>query len=178
MRMCDLELRLEGTTLQRRVDRLHDELARAGLVFKPYVWLATDWFTPEGTTGFAVPFYLAHRRLVRLEHAQMFEAEGSSHDWCMKLLRHEAAHAFDNAYRLHRRDDWRRTFGRYSAPYRTASSAASSDAWPVISTMSQSGWSCESCWSTSKPLVSPILTSLKTRLKRVCAASSSAVSPS
>jgi hypothetical protein len=50
----------------------------------------------------------------------MFEAEGSTHDWCMKLLRHEAAHAMDNAYRLHRRADWRRTFGPYSAPYRTA----------------------------------------------------------
>jgi hypothetical protein len=38
----------------------------------------------------------------------------------MKLLRHETAHAMDNAYRLHARADWRRTFGRYSAPYRTA----------------------------------------------------------
>lgn len=120
VRLCDLELDLAGTALQQRVDRLHGELARAGIVFRPYVWLATDWFTPEGSTGFAVPFYLAHRRLVRLEHAQMFEAEGSSHEWCMKLLRHEAAHAFDNAYRLHRRADWRATFGRYSAPYRSA----------------------------------------------------------
>jgi len=120
VRLCDLGLDLAGTALQSRVDRLYDELARAGLVFRPYVWLATDWFTPEGSSGFAVPFYLAHRRLVRLEHAQMFEAEGSSHAWCMKLLRHEAAHAFDNAYRLHRRADWRRTFGRYSAPYRSA----------------------------------------------------------
>ncbi|MBX3464391.1 MAG: putative zinc-binding metallopeptidase [Planctomycetes bacterium] len=120
VRLCDLGLSIEGTALGRRIDRLHAELRRAGLVFRPYVWLSTDWFTPEGSTGFAVPFYLAHRRLVRLEHAQMFEAEGSTHDWCMKLLRHEAAHAMDNAYRLHRRDDWRRTFGRYSAPYRSA----------------------------------------------------------
>lgn len=120
VRLCDLELDLAGTALQQRIDRLHGELERAGIVFRPYVWLATDWFTPEGSTGFAVPFYLAHRRLVRLEHAQMFEAEGSSHEWCMKLLRHEAAHAFDNAYRLHRRADWRATFGRYSAPYRSA----------------------------------------------------------
>jgi hypothetical protein len=118
--MCDLDLSFEGTALQRRIDKLHDELRRAGLVFRPYVWLSTDWFTPEGSTGFAVPFYLAHRRLVRLEHSQMFEAEGSTHDWCMKLLRHEAAHAIDNAYRLHARSDWRRTFGRYSAPYRSA----------------------------------------------------------
>jgi hypothetical protein len=120
VRLCDLELQLEGTALQRRVNRLYAEMKRAGLVFRPYVWLSTDWFTPEGSTGFAVPFYLAHRRLVRLEHSQMFEAEGSTHDWCMRLLRHEAAHAMDNAYRLHSRRDWRQTFGNYSAPYRSA----------------------------------------------------------
>ncbi|MBL8727890.1 MAG: hypothetical protein JNM25_05635 [Planctomycetes bacterium] len=120
VRLCDLGLSIEGTALKRRIDRLHAELRRAGLVFRPYVYLSNDWFTPEGSTGFAVPFYLAHRRLVQLEHAQMFEAEGSTHEWCMKLLRHEAAHAMDNAYHLHRRADWRRTFGNYSAPYRSA----------------------------------------------------------
>jgi hypothetical protein len=120
VRLCDLGLTFAGTALEHRLDRLHKELGRAGLVFRPYAWLSTDWFTPEGSTGFTVPFYLAHRRLVQLEHAQMFEAEGSTHDWCMKLLRHEAAHAMDNAYRLHQRADWRRTFGRYSAPYRSA----------------------------------------------------------
>lgn len=120
VRLCDLGLQLEGTAMAARIDRLHDELGRAGLVFRPYVYLSTDWFTPEGSSGFAVPFFLAHRRLAQLEHAQMFEAEGTSHDLCMKLLRHEAAHAFDNAYRLHQRADWRRTFGRYSAPYRSA----------------------------------------------------------
>lgn len=119
VRLCDLELQLEGTALQRRIDRLHGELGRAGLLFRPYVYLSVDWFTPEGSSGFAVPFYLAHPRLVQLEHRQMFEAEGSTSDWCMKLLRHETAHAFDNAYRLHRRADWRRTFGNYSAPYRS-----------------------------------------------------------
>ncbi|MBL8753542.1 MAG: hypothetical protein JNK15_09595 [Planctomycetes bacterium] len=120
VRLCDLDLRLEGTAMQARLDRLHDELAQKGLLFRPYAWLATDWFTPEGSTGFAIPFWLAHRRLARLEHTQMFEAEGATHEQCMKLLRHEAAHAFDNAYRLHRRDDWRATFGRYSDPYRVA----------------------------------------------------------
>lgn len=120
VRLCDLGLKLEGTALQRRVDRLYGELERAGLVFRPYVYLSVDWFTPEGSSGFAVPFYLAHQRLVRLEHSQMFEAEGSTSEWCMKLLRHETAHAFDNAYRLHRRAAWRKTFGKYSLPYRDA----------------------------------------------------------
>ncbi|MEO6596308.1 MAG: putative zinc-binding metallopeptidase [Planctomycetota bacterium] len=120
VRLCDLGLTIPGTTLERRIQLLHDELGMAGLVFRPYVWLSTDWSTPEGSTGFAVPFYLANNRLVRLEHSQMFEAEGSTQEWCMKLLRHETGHAIDNAYRLHQRSDWRRTFGRYSAPYRSA----------------------------------------------------------
>ncbi|MDP6539571.1 MAG: hypothetical protein QF903_12660 [Planctomycetota bacterium] len=117
VRMCDLGLSLDGA-LQERVAQLHEELARAGLRFRPYVWLSTDWFTPDGSTGFAVPFYLAHRRLARLERAQMLEVEGGTHESCMKLLRHEAGHALDNAYRLHWRKAWRETFGRFSDPYR------------------------------------------------------------
>lgn len=118
MRLCDLGLRIEGTALEARIERLCEELSSAGLRFRPYTWLSTDWFTPEGSTGFAIPFYLAHARLVRLEHAQMLEAEGSTHEACMRLLRHEAGHALDNAFRLHRRADWRDLFGRYTEPYR------------------------------------------------------------
>ncbi|MGE3172084.1 MAG: hypothetical protein AB7O97_05610 [Planctomycetota bacterium] len=117
VRLCDLELTLEGTALGRRVERLYAELERAELRFRPYVWLSTDWFTPEGSTGFAIPFYLAHPRLLRLEHAQMLEAEGSTAEGCMKILRHETGHALDNGYRLHRRRDWREIFGRYSDRY-------------------------------------------------------------
>jgi len=119
VRLCDLELQVEGSALQARIERLYAELRRAGLRFKPYVWLSTDWFTPEDATGFAVPFYLAHPRLVRLEHTQMLEAEGSTLEQCMKILRHETAHALDNAYLLHKRPDWRKAFGRFSEPYRT-----------------------------------------------------------
>ena len=117
-RLCDLGLRTEGTALERRVDRLYDELLRAGLRFRPYVWLSTDWFTPDGHTGFAVPFYLAHPRLAHLERRQMYAVEGGNHETCMRLLRHEAAHALDNAYRLHWRKRWREVFGRASEPYR------------------------------------------------------------
>ena len=119
-RICDLELTLEGTALEARVGRLYDELARAGLRFRPYVWLSTDWFTPDGVTGFALPFFLAHPRLARLERRHMLEVEGGTHDWCMRLLRHETAHALDNAYRLHWRKRWREVFGRFSEPYRDA----------------------------------------------------------
>ena len=50
--------------------------------------------------GIAIPFYLAHPRLARLEQAQMLEVEGGTLEWCLRILRHEAGHAIDNAYRL------------------------------------------------------------------------------
>ncbi len=120
VRLCDLGLDLRGTALAGRLQRLNAELERAALRFRPYTWLSTGWFTPDGMTGFAVPFFLAHPRLARLERRQMFEVEGGGHDWCMKLLRHETAHALCNAYGLHRRKRWREHFGHAGQPYRSS----------------------------------------------------------
>jgi len=51
------------------------------------VWLSNEWFTPDGVPGIAVPFYLAHPRLAKLELDQMLEVEGGTPDWCMRILR-------------------------------------------------------------------------------------------
>jgi hypothetical protein len=118
LRICDLGLRLETTPLAERVEELHAALERAGLRFRPPVWLSTAWFSPDGVPGLAMPFFLAHPRLAKLERAQMFFVEGGTRGGCMKLLRHEAGHALDTAYRLHRRRDWRLHFGPASVPYR------------------------------------------------------------
>jgi len=67
--------------------------------------------------GFSIPFYLAHPRLIKLERAQMLEVEGASEPECMRILRHEAGHAIDNAFRLHARRSWADTFGSYRVPY-------------------------------------------------------------
>jgi hypothetical protein len=72
----DLGLRVPDTIVGERVERLHRELERAGLRFRPYVWFSTDWFCPDGGTGFAVPFFLWHPRLARLEQRQMLAVEG------------------------------------------------------------------------------------------------------
>jgi hypothetical protein len=116
-RICDLGLELESSPLAARRDDLHAELERAGLRFRPYIWLSTDWFTPDSCTGFAVPFYLAHPRLVRLERNRMLQVEGGTREECMKIMRHEAAHALDNAYGLRRRKRWRELFGSPGEPY-------------------------------------------------------------
>ena len=113
----DLGVTLEESPLQARVDDLDREFERRGFVFRPYAWLSTEWFTPDDTTGFAIPFYLAHPRLTRLEREQMLEVEGATRGHCMKIMRHEAAHALDNAYGLRRRRRWREVFGSPSEPY-------------------------------------------------------------
>lgn len=117
VRLCDLPLRIKGTPLQERVERLMAELEEKGLRFRPHVWLAEEWFTPDGVPGIAIPFYLAHERLTKLERKFMLEAEGASEGECMRILRHEAGHAIDNAYRLHHRKRWRELFGSFTEAY-------------------------------------------------------------
>lgn len=117
LRIRDLGIRIEGSMLESRLARLYEELRRKRITFRPHCWLSTEWFCPDGVGGIGIPFYLAHPRLVRLEHKQMLEAEGAAQESCMRILRHEAGHAIDNAYRLHRRQKWRDIFGHFSARY-------------------------------------------------------------
>jgi hypothetical protein len=117
LRFCDLGVKIEGTELEGRIERLWGELERKALIFRPYFWLSTDWFTPDGMDGVAVPFYLAHPRLSLLEKRRMLEVEGGGENACMRILRHEAGHAIDNAYRLHLRKRYRDLFGKWSDPY-------------------------------------------------------------
>lgn len=116
-RFCDLRLSLKNSSIAPQVERLYDELASRGLKFRPHVWLAEEWFSPDGIPGFAIPFFLAHPRLARLERKMMREVEGGNANWLMRILRHEAGHAIDSAYGLRRRKEWRRVFGKASAPY-------------------------------------------------------------
>ncbi|MEO8443535.1 MAG: putative zinc-binding metallopeptidase [Gammaproteobacteria bacterium] len=117
LRFRDLGLKLAGSPLAPAVDRLYGELGKRGFRFRPHVWLSVEWFCPDGVPGFAIPFYLAHPRLAALERRQMHEVEGGNARWLQRILRHEAGHAIDNAYRLRRRRRWRQVFGPASRPY-------------------------------------------------------------
>src|SRR5690606_10975069 len=93
LRLCDLKLRVEDSPLAARVDRLRQDLERKGLTrFRPHVWLSTEWFSPDGVPGIAMPFYLAHPRLAQLEKRQMLGVEGGNETECLRILRHEAGH--------------------------------------------------------------------------------------
>jgi hypothetical protein len=116
-RLCDLGLSLEGSWLETPILAVCNELAQRRLRIRPAFWLSDDWFSPEGVVGVAIPFYLAHPRLKRLERKHMLEVEGGTPTSCRKLLRHEVGHALQHAFELHRRPRWRARFGSSSRPY-------------------------------------------------------------
>ena len=115
-RISELGLQIRGSRIERLVDELYYELAAKGLSFRPPVYLSDEWGCPDGTPLIGVPFYLVDPRLERIE-AEMSGGVEDDHE-AMRYLRHESGHAVNYAFRLHEREDWRRTFGLFSKPYR------------------------------------------------------------
>ena len=110
-RISKLGLRLEGTTLEPLIRQLYDELSAKGLVFNPPCHIGDEWFVPIGIPAIFVPFFLVHDRLRALERTMMLEVEGGTKEWFMKLMRHEAGHAYTYAYQFTRKKKWRQIFG-------------------------------------------------------------------
>ena len=117
LRIRDLGLALEGTWVADCVERLYRELETREIALRPHCWLSDEWFSPRNIPGIAIPFYLVHPRLIRLERSMVLEAEGSTRVECMRILRHEAGHAIQHGYRLHRRPTYQRLFGKSSTKY-------------------------------------------------------------
>ena len=113
-RISSLGLKLEGTQLEPLIKQLYDELSAKGLVFHPPCYVGDEWFVPIGIPAIFVPFFLVHNRLRGLERSMMLEVEGETPEWFMKLMRHEAAHAYSYAYELQRKKKWQHTFGQTS----------------------------------------------------------------
>ena len=118
-RICDLSLAISGTFLGKQVVGLYDDLRRAGLAsFQPRIYWGDEWFSPQGVPAIAVPFYLADARLLRLEaRVTRRAAEGGTPTRCRMLLRHEAGHCFDHAYRISESKAFARVFGDPARPY-------------------------------------------------------------
>lgn len=117
-RICDLDLTISGTELEPIIAQFYDELRAHGLTFQPPCYLADEWFCAEGVPAIAIPFYLAHPRLRKLEAHMVLEVEGGTREECLRLLRHEAGHALMYAYRLNRKRRFRALFGSSALPYK------------------------------------------------------------
>ena len=70
---------------------------------------------PVSIPAIFVPFFLTHDRLRQLERKIILEVEGETPEWFMKLIRHEAAHAYAFAYQFVRKRKWQRLFGKSSS---------------------------------------------------------------
>jgi hypothetical protein len=117
VRIRNLRVCIEGTWIEESLNDLYEDLERREIPFRPHAWLSSDWFVPDEVSGIAIPFYLAHPRLMKLERKQMLDVEGGTRGEMIKILRHECGHALENAYGL--RNDARRQqlFGDPSKRY-------------------------------------------------------------
>jgi hypothetical protein len=116
-RLSSLRVTIEGTWLEDCLGALHAELEERGIRLKPHAWVSSEWFSPDNTPGIAIPFYLAHPRLMALEKKKMLDVEGGTYAECMAILRHEAGHTIQHAYQLQRRRRWQQLFGPSSKRY-------------------------------------------------------------
>jgi hypothetical protein len=117
LKLKNLSLNIRGSIIEKRLSMLFSELGDKGLQFRPHVWISDEWFTPDDTSGFAVPFYLFHPRFIKLEKEEMFEAEGEKKTECLQIMRHETGHAISHAYQLYKLNSWKKVFGDYNKPY-------------------------------------------------------------
>jgi hypothetical protein len=117
LRLRDLKVTVEGTWLESCLDELYEELEQRGVRIRPHAWISDEWFSPDNTPGIAIPFYLAHPRLTRLERKMIFEVEGGTVSECKRILRHETGHVVQHSYQLNRRRRWQELFGKSSSRY-------------------------------------------------------------
>src|SRR3954468_16171752 len=111
-RISSFGLKIEGTQLEPLIKQVYDELATKGLAFMPTCHVGDEWFVPIGIPAIFVPFFLVHNRLRGLERSMMLEVEGETPEWFMKLMRHEAAHAYSYAFELQKKKRWQQLFGQ------------------------------------------------------------------
>jgi len=115
-KICDLGLKIEGSPVEALVQRLYRELEQKKIMkFRPACYLTDEWGCPSGEPVIGIPFYLARPDLAQIEKENNDLEDNRE---IMKYLRHEAGHAFNYAYKLHRTPEWKHLFGPYRRPYR------------------------------------------------------------
>jgi hypothetical protein len=116
-KISDLALKIPGTRLETLINELYQELEKAGISFRPKTYLSDEWGCPQGVPVIGIPFYLADPGLCELE-GELTGIEAETDSEVLTYLRHEAGHAFNYAYRLYLKVEWRRLFGQFSLSYR------------------------------------------------------------
>ncbi len=116
-KISDLDLSLSRFIHRDLIDKLFVDLDKRQINFRPHIWISDDWFSPDGVTGFAIPFYLFDDRLRELEREWIGYVEGEHPQEFSKLLNHECGHAIDHAYFFKDDEMWCEFFGNYKKRY-------------------------------------------------------------
>jgi Putative zinc-binding metallo-peptidase len=115
-KISELPLKIEATHLRQLIHELYKELEMEGIAFKPKTYLSNGWGCPNEVPVIGIPFYLADPALSKLQ-SQMTGKNVEDDATIMMLLRHEAGHTFNYAYRIYDKPEWRKHFGLFSLPY-------------------------------------------------------------
>lgn len=108
-RLCDLDLSIKESIFQKAVDRARRQMRRAGIrKLKPLYYISTGYGCVAGTQNISLGFWDANEEL-RTLHA-MFQDRVYSTKEIYQVVTHEVGHAFNYAYKLYRRQDFRRIF--------------------------------------------------------------------
>ncbi|MDO8495545.1 MAG: hypothetical protein Q7S32_03440 [bacterium] len=117
----ELGVTLANSPLEAAVKKLYEELSQSGIQFRPATYLSTDWGCPDGVPVIAMPFYLADETLWKIEKEKMGLGDKinttADQGEIQQILRHEAGHAFNYAYKLHTLPGWQDMFGVYEKAY-------------------------------------------------------------
>ncbi len=111
-----LNLKIEGSILEKLIDRLFSELKRKKMIFRPKFYLTDTWGCPNKVPAIGIPFYYADPTLSEIEDELHGDLE-DEHELIMSL-RHETGHAINYAYRLYETEGWEKMFGSFTEPYR------------------------------------------------------------
>ncbi len=84
-RLSGLKVGVKGTWLEDCLATLHEELEERAIRLRPHAWISSEWFSPANTPGIAIPFYLTHPRLMKIEKKMMLEVEGGTWSECMAI---------------------------------------------------------------------------------------------
>lgn len=101
------------------ISQVKDELRAKSLAPFFHTWVSDEWFSPDGCPGIALPYYLFHPSLIRLQKQSGLPVEGATKAHALKLIRHEVGHAIENAWRLRRYKMRQKLFGTSGTPYPT-----------------------------------------------------------
>ena len=117
-----LDLKIENSILEPVIKKLYEELGNLGIHFRPATYLSDSWGCPDNVPVIGIPFYLANQKLWDIEKEKTTpyrERIESTHDpeEIAQILRHEAGHAFNYAYSLHKLPKFEEVFGVYNKPY-------------------------------------------------------------